>query len=89
LFFYRLDQPAKKELSMIPSNSGSVPEESTHRKDGAQEKDEVVDCSDHGPMPQQYDVSFHSHDMHPQKFVHLVGCHDLKAGKHPRADRSH
>jgi hypothetical protein len=27
--------------------------------------------------------------MHLQKFVHLVGCHDLKAGKHPGRGRPH
>jgi hypothetical protein len=24
----------------------------------------------------------HGHEMHPQKFVRLIGCHVLNAGKH-------
>jgi hypothetical protein len=60
---------------MIPSSTGSVPEEFSQEK-------EVADCRDHGPMPQQHIVASCGHEMHPQKFVRLVGCHDAKAGKH-------
>jgi hypothetical protein len=28
-----------------------------------------------GPMPQQGSMGGHGHEMHPQKFVQLVGCH--------------
>ena len=30
-----------------------------------------------GPMSQQDAADCHGHDMHPQKFVRLVGCHEL------------
>jgi hypothetical protein len=29
----------------------------------------------------------HGHEMHPQQFVRLVGCHDQKAGSHLGADQ--
>ena len=32
-----------------------------------------------GPMPQQGSMGGHGHEMHPQKFVQLVGCHDSAA----------
>lgn len=67
---------------MNPSNTGSVPEEFSREKD-------VADCSDHGPMPQQDVVDSHGHQMHPQKFVQLVGCHDAKAGRHQAPNRPH
>ena len=28
-----------------------------------------------GPMPQQGSMGAHGYEMHPQKFVQLVGCH--------------
>lgn len=28
------------------------------------------------PMPLQHQLDDHGRDMHPQKFVRLVGCHD-------------
>jgi len=68
---------------MIPSNPGPVPAEVP------QEKDVIADRGAQGPMPQQHAVGSHGHEMHPQKFVQLVGCHDLHAGKHQGADRLH
>ena len=40
-----------------------------------QERD-VRDNGDHGPMSQQDAVGAHGPEMHPQKFVRLVGCHE-------------
>ena len=34
----------------------------------------------HAPMSQQDTVGSHGHEMYPQKFVRLVGCHG--SGKH-------
>jgi hypothetical protein len=62
-----------KELFMIPSN---VPAKSS------QKRDMVADCGAQGPMSQQDAVGSHGHEMHPQKFVRLVGCHDSDPGKH-------
>jgi hypothetical protein len=42
-----------------------------------------------GPMSQQDAAESHSHEMHPQKFVRLVGCHDLSAGKHEAGRHLH
>jgi hypothetical protein len=68
--------PPAKELSMIASNVGRVPAELPH------EKHEIADGGTPGPMPQQDAGGSHGHEMHPQKLVQLVGCHDANAGKH-------
>jgi hypothetical protein len=68
---------------MIPSNAGSVPAEFP------QKRDVIADCGVHGPMSQQHADDSHGHEMHPQKLVQLVGCHDPHAGKHEGAHRLH
>jgi hypothetical protein len=45
-----------------------------------QKGDARVDHGDHAPMSQQDTVGSHGHEMYPQKFVRLVGCHG--SGKH-------
>jgi hypothetical protein len=40
-----------------------------------QKRDARVDHGDHAPMSQQDTVGSHGHEMYPQKFVRLVGCH--------------
>jgi hypothetical protein len=62
---------------MIPSNIRPVPAEPRRKKDV------VADGAQH-PMSQQ-DAGSHGHEMHPQKLVRLVGCHDPKARKHDEA----
>jgi hypothetical protein len=71
-----------KELSMIPSNVRSVPAESP------QKTDVTTGCDVHRPMSQQHAGDSHGHEMHPQKLVQLVGCHDPNAGKHQGAHRA-
>jgi len=61
---------------MIASNMGAVPAEFPQQRDGA------AGSGAQRPMSQQDAAGPHSHEMHPQKFVRLVGCHDLNAGKH-------
>jgi hypothetical protein len=68
---------------MIDSHMGDVPAEL------AQKRVETTDCGAQGPMSQQDAAGSHGHEMHPQKFVRLVGCHDLNAGKHEAAWRLH
>jgi len=68
---------------MIASRMGAVPAELTH------ERVPTADCGAQGPMPQQDAAGCHGHEMHPQKFVRLVGCHDLNAGKHEAAYQLH
>jgi len=53
-----------------------------------QKKGGIVDCGAQGPMSQQ-NAGSHSHEMHPQKFVRLVGCHESSVGKHESAHRPH
>jgi hypothetical protein len=64
---------------MIPSNVGSVPAETP------QKEDVIAARGAHRPMSQQHAGDSHGHEMHPQKLVQLVGCHDPNAGKHEEA----
>ena len=68
---------------MIGSNMGSVAARFP------QKRDMVADWGAQGPMSQQDAMGGHGREMHPQKFVQLVGCHDSNAGKHEVANRLH
>ena len=70
---------------MTASTMGAVP---TVPAKFPRERDGITDCAQ-GPMSQQDAEGSHGHEMHPQKFVRLVGCHDLNAGKHEGAHRLH
>ena len=64
---------------MMSSNMGSMATEFPKKTDmtanrGAQR-----------PMSQQDAVGSHGHEMYPQEFVRLIGCHDSNAGKHEAA----
>jgi hypothetical protein len=67
-----------KELSMVASNMGSVPVEFPREK-------HVIADAAQGPMSQQDAADCHGHEMHPQKFVRLVGCHATNAGSREAA----
>jgi hypothetical protein len=60
---------------MIASNMGSVPAAFP------QEADAIAESGTQGPMSQQDAVGSHGHEMHPQKLVRLVGCHDSNGGR--------
>lgn len=47
-----------------------------------QKKDVTVEYVDQGPMSQQDAADSHGHEMHPQKFVRLIGCHQSNAATH-------
>jgi hypothetical protein len=53
-----------------------------------QKSDMTTGCGPQGPMSQQ-DAGSHGHEMHPQKFLRLVGCHESGAGTHGEARRLH
>jgi hypothetical protein len=73
---YRVTPTRKaKELSMISSNRDSVAAQLP------QKSNVLGDCAP-SPMPQQDTVGYRGYEMHPQKFVQLVGCHDLNAARH-------
>jgi hypothetical protein len=61
---------------MTASSMGAVPAEFPQKRDGA------ADAGAQRPMSQQDAAGSHGYEMHPQKFVRLVGCHDLNAAKH-------
>jgi hypothetical protein len=63
---------------MIPSTMRPVPAKLPRKKDV------IADGGAYRPMSQQ-DGGSHGHEMHPQKLVRLVGCHDPNAGKHEEA----
>jgi hypothetical protein len=54
-----------------------------------QKKDPIADGGAQGPMSQQDAADGHGHDMHPQKFVRLVGCHEANAASHQTSCRLH
>jgi hypothetical protein len=60
-----------KELPM-PTSSAALVAEFTQEKPG---------FADPGPMSQQDAADCHGHEMHPQKFVRLVGCHESHDGQ--------
>jgi hypothetical protein len=66
---------------MMPSNAGSVSAEFP------QKEDVIADRGPQSPMSQQHAGDAHGHEMHPQKLVQLVGCHDPNAVKREAADR--
>ena len=57
--------------------------------DFPQEKPAIAGGGTLGPMSQQGAADSHGHEMHPQKFVRLVGCHELNAGRHEAGYRLH
>jgi hypothetical protein len=60
-----------KELSMPASSVAPV----------AEFTPEKPVLADPGPMSQQDAADCHGHEMHPQKFVRLVGCHESHEGQ--------
>jgi hypothetical protein len=52
-----------------------------------QKKDPIADGGAQGPMSQQNAADCHGHDVHPQKFVRLVGCHETNAAHPTRPGR--
>jgi hypothetical protein len=74
---------------MNPSDSGSILAQASLKQTSPQKREVIADRGDHGAMPQQHTACSHGHEMHPQKFVQLVGCRDPNAVKGPAADRLH
>jgi hypothetical protein len=71
---------------MIPSKIRPASAEPSQQRNGL---DELLDNGAHSPMSQQGAGASHGHEMHPQKLVRLVGCHDLNLAKQEGADRRH
>jgi hypothetical protein len=42
-----------------------------------------------GPMTQQGTMGAHGHEMHPQGFLRLIGCHEANRQKEDAAPRLH
>lgn len=61
---------------MSRSNAVLVSSKSPH------EKDMVAESGAQGPMSLQNAADSHGHEMHPQKFVRLVGCHEANPEIH-------
>jgi len=49
----------------------------------------VADSGARGPMSLQNAADSHGHEMHPQKFVRLVGCHESNPEIHDGVRRLH
>jgi hypothetical protein len=68
---------------MIPKKMGRVPAQSP------QKTNVIADGAPQRQMSQQIAGDAHGHEMHPQKFVRLVGCHDSNSGKRGAARQLH
>ena len=72
---------------MITANLDRLPAEPPHQRNL------IADGGAHGPvqgpMSQQDPADCHSHDMHPQKFLRLVGCHESNSARHQAEYRLH
>jgi hypothetical protein len=68
---------------MITSNLSRVPAERQ------QKKDPIAEGGAQGPMSQQGAGDCHGHEMHPQEFVRLVGCHETNAAGQRASHRLH
>jgi hypothetical protein len=75
--FYRFDRKAEG-LFMAPSNVSVEIRKKAHV---------IPDRDSPGPMPQQDAGGSRDHEMHLQKLMQLVGCHDQNAGRHDVAHR--
>jgi hypothetical protein len=53
------------------------------------ERDAVAGGGAQGPMPLQNAADSHGHEMHPQKFIRLVGCHESNPEIHDAVGRLH
>jgi hypothetical protein len=67
---------------MNSSNMGPAPE-APHKEDM------FADGGAQRPMSQQDGADSHGHEMHLQKFVRLVGCHEPNALSHGAAHPLH
>jgi len=59
---------------MIPSTMRAMSAEAARKRDVIADGGAAP-----GPMPQQDAGDCHGHEMHPQKLVQLIGCHDPHA----------
>ena len=64
---------------MITSDLARVPAELPQEKDLIAESG--AQGTIQGPMSQQDAADCHGHEMHPQKLVRLVGCHESNAAR--------
>lgn len=71
-------------MTMTTSHVGPVPVELPQNKGLI--ADSGAPGSDQGPMSQQDAADCHGHEMHPQEFVRLVGCHE---SRHRAEDHLH
>jgi len=58
---------------MVTANVGPAPAE--------RPQDEQKKTANCGPMMQQGAMGAHGHEMHPQEFIRLVGCHEQSRRK--------
>jgi hypothetical protein len=57
--------------------------------DAPREEDIIADGGAQRPMSQQDAADSHGHEMHLQKFVRLVGCHESNAASPDAAHPPH
>jgi hypothetical protein len=85
-----IDLPfSRRELTMVASYTGAT-DSGADRAGGAPAELLNKPCRGNcGPMTQQGAMGAHGHEMHPQGFLRLVGCHDANRQKQDAAPRLH
>ena len=69
--------------SSVTASATKVSPQPPSSTEAVHENDVGADC---GPMSRQDVFDAHGHDMHPQKLVRLVGCHESEAEAEAGAD---
>jgi len=75
---------SSRTASSVTASTANVSSEPPSSTEAPHEKDVSTDCR---PMSRQDVFDAHGHDMHPQKLVRLVGCHETDAEAERRAAR--
>jgi hypothetical protein len=74
----------KKTAPSVTASIADLSGQPPSSTEAPHEKDVGADC---GPMSRQDVLDAQGHDMHPQKLVRLVGCHESEAEAERRAAR--
>jgi hypothetical protein len=75
---------SSRTASSVTASANNVSSQPPSSTEAPHEKDVSADCR---PMSRQDVSDAHGHDMHPQKLVRLVGCHESDAEAERRATR--
>jgi hypothetical protein len=76
---------SSRTASSVTASTSNVSNQPPASTEAPHEKDVSADCR---PMSRQDVFDAHGHDMHPQKLVRLVGCHESGADVEQPAEKA-